>query len=83
MIKDRFRRARARLRTVTGARPAQASGAVYGNVIAAPRLTWAGNRLGLRLLAIPAIVLVLALDLAVWAIAETLFGACVAIWCVL
>lgn len=54
---------------------------VYGQVIAPPAPTRAGLLRALRLFALPAILFVLALDLAVWAIAELLFGACVAVWC--
>lgn len=81
MIRQIVRSLRAR---VARRRDAPApSGAVYGHVIAPPRPTWAGVLIGLRLFALPALVFVLLLDLLVWAIAEALFGACVAIWCVI
>lgn len=59
----------------------QGNGAVYGHVFAPPRPTWAGVWLGVKIFALPALLLILTLDLVVWAIAEALFGACVAVWC--
>lgn len=81
MIRQTVRSLRARVARLRDAAAPSDAGAVYGHVIAPPRPTWAGVLIGLRLFALPALVFVLLLDLLVWAIAEALFGACVAIWC--
>jgi hypothetical protein len=54
---------------------------ILGVRAARPRPTPAALRLALLRLVLPAALVLLAFDIAVWALARALFGVCIGLWC--